>query len=94
MGWRVAVGIFLVLHGLIHLGIYGPPPGPGAPWDTRRSWLFATRSARGRRTMAIVLAGLAAALYLVAGTALLVGGGWWAPVAVVASVVSLILLVG
>jgi hypothetical protein len=94
MGWRVAVGIVLVVHGLIHPGIYGPPPGPDSPWDTRRSWLFAGLSASGRRAVAIGLASVAAAVYLVAGIALLAGAGWWAPAAVVASLVSLVLLVG
>jgi hypothetical protein len=94
MGWRIAVGVFLILHGLIHPAIYGPPPGPGSPWQTSRSWLLPAVSPADRRVLAILLATAAAAGYLVAGVALLAGAGWWGPVAIIASVISLALLIG
>jgi hypothetical protein len=93
MGWHTAVGVFLVLHGLVHPGIYGPPPGPDSPWETSRSWLLAGLSLSGRRALAIAWATLTAGIYLLAGIALLAAAGWWAPAAIAASVISLALLI-
>jgi uncharacterized membrane protein YphA (DoxX/SURF4 family) len=92
MGWRVAVGIFLIMHGLVHPAIWGPPSAPDAPWDTSRSWLLRGAGKDTRRTVAIVLATITAIGYVLAGVALLAGGGWWPPAAIVASVLSLVLL--
>lgn len=94
MGWQVAVGIFLILHGLIHPALYGPPVSPDAPWNTTRSWVAPRTSTAARRTVALVLAGLAAVGYVLAGGALLADASWWSPAAVVASAMSLVLLIG
>jgi hypothetical protein len=91
---RVAVGIFLILHGLVHLGIWGPSSAPDAPWDTSRSWLLRGADKGTRRTVAIVLATITTIGYVLAGVALLAGGQWWSPAAIMASVVSLVLLFG
>ena len=86
-------GLFLLAHGLVHLGIWCTPFDPAkAPFDPRRSWLAARigqeRSARG---LAVVLAVAAAAVFLVAGTGVIIGAPWGQAAAITGATVSLLL---
>lgn len=80
---------FLVAHGLVHLAVWLAPATPGAkaPFNPAHSWLLGER-----RGLAVVVAALAAALYLVAGAALMAHAAWWRAVAVAGSGVSLTLI--
>lgn len=82
-----AAGIFLVLHGLLHLAVWLPPPAADAPFDPRRSWLLgdATQIARP-------LAILASALFVTAGF-LLLGDSNADTIVILASIVSALLVV-
>ena len=69
---------FLIAHGLVHVAIWAPRYDPQkAPFDASRSWLIGDQ-----RGLAQVLAFSVAALLLLAGVGLWVGGGWWRPTAV------------
>lgn len=91
MTWLV--GLFLIAHGLVHLGIWCTPFDPAkAPFDPRRSWLAARMGQEGRgRGLAVVLAVVAAAAFLVAGTGILIDTGWSQPAAITGAAVSLLL---
>jgi hypothetical protein len=94
MAWQVAFAVFLIVHGLLHPAIYGPPPSSDAPWNTAQSWVLSRSGSAARRTVAVVLSVVTAVGYLFTGVALLVGADWWGPMAIIASVLSLVLLVG
>lgn len=69
----IAAGLFLIAHGLLHLGIWLPRANPEAPFDPHRSWLLGDVGAVAR-----VLAVVAAGLLIAAGLLVLGGGdrGW------------------
>jgi hypothetical protein len=77
---------FLIVHGLLHLGVWVAPAAPGAPFDARHSWLLGDVSVPAR-TAAI----LACALLVVAGLVAAVGGSAAAHLAAVGAGVSLVL---
>jgi hypothetical protein len=86
---QVLLGVFLIAHGLVHVAIWAPKYDPEkAPFDASHSWLLGDQ-----RPLARVLAFSAAAILIVAGSALLAQGGWWRPTAVVGLSVSTALLV-
>lgn len=89
--WRFVFIGFLLVHGLIHLGVWAAPSaqGRGAPFDPAHSWLLGDR-----RAVAVTLAVASAALFTAAGVALLAHAGVWRPLTVAGSVVSLVLLAG
>lgn len=81
-------GLFLVVHGLLHLAIWLPRSAPGeVPFDTMHSWLFGDM-----RVGAAVLGALACVGFVVAGVAFLAGASWWTTAAINASAVSLLLM--
>ena len=86
-------GLFLLAHGLVHLGIWCTPFDPDkAPFDPRRSWL-ADRGGweGGARALAVVLAVAAAAGFLVAGAGVIRGAAWAQAAAITGATVSLLL---
>lgn len=87
---RIAIGVFLVLHGVIHAAIWIPPrpeePLPG--FGAQASWLFADV-----RAAVVSVALLAAGGFVLSGVAYLIHQPWWAVVAVVAVAASLALTV-
>jgi hypothetical protein len=99
---KTIVALFLSLHGLVH-GILAMVPDPNTPeagFGTffSRSWLFAGLglSESAGRVIAIVLAAVATIGFIVTGLALLdilVPFDWWRTLAIIAAVVSLLLLV-
>jgi nicotinamide riboside transporter PnuC len=87
---RVGVGVFLILHGVIHAAIWIPPrpeePLPG--FGSQASWLFADV-----RAAMVSLALLAASGFALAGVAYLSHRPWWAAFALIAAAASLALTV-
>lgn len=81
----VVAGLFLIAHGLVHLGIWLPSAKPDAPFDPHRSWLLEEAGTASR-----LLAVVAAILLMVAGV--LVLGGEGAAVAAAGAAVSLLLI--
>ena len=81
----VVAGLFLIAHGLVHLGVWLPPAMPDAPFDPHHSWLLGEAGAL-TRILAVVAAGL-----LIAGGVLALGGGG-AALAAAAAAVSLLLI--
>ncbi len=88
--WRLGIGGFLVLHGLLHAVIWIPPqqgrdlPGFGA----QASWLFAEV-----RPVVVTLALIAASGFAISGVAYLAHLDMWAVPATVAAVASTGLIV-
>jgi hypothetical protein len=84
---RWLAGLFLIAHGLLHFAIWGPPKPKDVPFDAHHSPMFGDI-----RAAATILAVLAGAAFVVTGIAYLSGQDWWAPLALVASGVSIVLL--
>ncbi|MGE0229276.1 MAG: hypothetical protein AB7I38_09695 [Dehalococcoidia bacterium] len=82
---RFAAGLFLVWHGLVHVIMWGLYES--ASWNPRHSWLLGDA-----RSIAIAVAVLAAALFALAGLALLTDTGSWPHAAVAAAAVSIALM--
>jgi hypothetical protein len=81
--------VFLIAHGLVHVGIWAPTYDPAkAAFDPSHSWLIGEQ-----RWLARVLAFAAAAVLVLAGIALWAHGDWWRPTAVVGLGLSTVLLV-
>jgi hypothetical protein len=92
---RVLVAGFLIVHGLVHVALYVIQPKADAkpPFDSGHSWVLAGMhvAARPARVTSMTLSWLTAALFTVAGLALLVDADVWAPTAVAAAVSALVL---
>lgn len=96
--WKMALSIFLIAHGLIHLGYLTPAPAdPKYPFSLSRSWVAA---ALGMNAYAVRLLGTALGITAALGfvlTGLAVANvvvplAWYLPLIVVASTASLVLL--
>jgi len=82
---RLIAGTFLAWHGLVHIVMWRFYESTS--WDPRSSWLVADG-----RALTITIAALAAALFVLAGLALLADQDWWAFPAVAASLISITLM--
>jgi hypothetical protein len=73
---RIGVGVFLILHGVIHAAIWIPsrPEEPLPGFGSQASWLFADV-----RAAVVSLAVLAASGFALAGVAYLSHWQWWRP---------------
>jgi uncharacterized membrane protein YphA (DoxX/SURF4 family) len=86
---RIVFGVFLILHGLVHLLYAGQSLRlfelqPGMIWPDG-SWAFSSILGNGTtRQLAAALLVVAAIGFLLGGTAVLLNQAWW-PYAVVAS---------
>ena len=91
--WKLIVGIFLILHGGVHLLYAGQSKEmfelqPGMTWPVG-SWAFSRILGSGAtRTATSVSLLLAALVFLAAGISLLAGQPAWRPIATVAAVFS------
>ena len=91
---RVVIGVFLILHGLVHLLYFAlsrklfelEPPLQGWP---ERSWVFSNLLADATtRSLASLLYLVAMLIFVVSGLAFLFQAEWWTPLAVSASLLS------
>ncbi len=93
---KVVVGIFLILHGLVHLLYLGQGARlfelqPGMVWPDG-SWAFAKLLGdNGARTLAGIGCILAAAGFVIAGVGVFFGQSWWRPAVVASAAFSAIL---
>lgn len=99
--WRLVIGVFLILHGLVHVGAASAPaPGREDEGAFRffmgedRSWLLRALGIGNNMSwwLAVVLIGLATAGFVIAGIALLSGFGIWRGLAIGSAIMSLLLL--
>ena len=89
------VGAFLIVHGLLHPGVWTAPQqsGTGAPFTPGHSWVLTAARVRPAPAWAaaLVLAWYTAVVYAVAGAGVLAGAGWWPTAALVAASSGLVL---
>jgi hypothetical protein len=83
----VLAGIFLILHGLVHIAVWLAPPPPDAPFSARHSWLLDDPWPVIR-----FLAILSCALLVAAGVLVVLGLGLGVAMAVTGAAVSLTLV--
>jgi hypothetical protein len=95
---RLAIGVFLIAHGLIHAAIWLPQAASRsvrasgtAPFDPGYSWLFSGVGEDAARWLAALLAIAAAVLYVSGGIGLFAHLEWWRGATITASVASLVL---
>jgi len=95
---RVIAGLFLIAHGLVHLSYVTSKPKDAAasyPFVPEERW-FPRALGLGpsaAKTVAGTLAVACAIAFAIAGIALLLDAALWQPAAVVASLISLVLMV-
>lgn len=82
-------GAFLIVHGLLHLGVWATPEQPDKPatFDRGLSWALAAArvSTAPARAAALALAWYTGLGYVVAGAGVLADTGWWPTAALVAA---------
>ena len=90
---RYMIGVFIVLHGLVHLLYFGQSRRlfelqPGMTWPDR-SWAFSRLlGEEATRWLAGIACILAAIGFIVGSAAILLGQAWWRPVIVGAAAFS------
>lgn len=96
---KVVLGLFLGLHGLIHLGYVSPAPtDPNYPFRLNQSWLITSlgMNVQAVRSLGILLSIITVICFALSGLAtvgIIVPQGWWLPLTILASATSLALLV-
>jgi len=94
---RFVLGVFLVLHGLVHLLYFGQSRRlfelqPGMVWPEGSWALSGLLGGDATKSVASIACVVAALCFAASGTALLFGQGWWRPTAVVAAAFSTLIL--
>jgi hypothetical protein len=86
-------GLFLLAHGLVHVGSWCTPLAPDkAPFRPTPFLACCPRWMGGRaRALAVVLGIAAAAVFLVTGTGVIMGAAWAQAAAITGATVSLLL---
>ena len=84
---RIVFGIFVVLHGLVHLLYFGQSARyfelqPGMVWPDSSWAVSGLLGNQAARKLASVLLVLAAMGFVVGGTGVLIQRAWWRPVIV------------
>jgi hypothetical protein len=88
-------GVFIVLHGLIHLLYFGQSARrfelrPGMTWPDG-SWAFSKLLGdKTTRSLASVACVVAAMLFVAGGVGVLISQPWWQPMVVAAAVFSIV----
>ncbi|MFF4505034.1 hypothetical protein [Streptomyces sp. NPDC001401] len=89
------VAAFLIVHGLLHPGVWTAPQQPGKPALFVPGYSWALTAARVPQAtagaMALALAWYTAVVYAIAGVGVLAGTGWWPTAALVAASTGLLL---
>jgi hypothetical protein len=85
--WEYVFAAFLVIHGLVHLTVWLAPATDDAPFRADHSWLLGSGETPHRVSVALAVS--AAAVFVAAGTALLLGAAVWGPLAVTAAALGL-----
>jgi hypothetical protein len=95
---RIIFGVFMLLHGLIHLLYVGQSARlfelqPGLVWPDG-SWAFSKLIGdETTRTLASILYALAAVGFVAGGIGILVKQAWWNPVVVVSAAFSAVVVI-
>ncbi len=95
---RILFGVFIVLHGLVHLLYFGQSARyfelqPGMVWPNG-SWVFSKLlGEEANRILASILLVLAAIGLFASGIGILVGQPWWRPVLVGSTLFSSIIFI-
>jgi hypothetical protein len=84
---RVLLGAFIVAHGLLTAFIWISPAKADAPSRTTHSWLLGEA-----RPLAVVVALVAAAGFVLAGVGVIADQAWWAVTGIGAGAVALLLM--
>ena len=90
---KFIIGVFMVLHGLVHLLYLGQSQKvfelqPGMVWPDG-SWVFSRLlGERKTRLLASIACALAALGFVAGGAGILVGQSWWRPLVVGSAVFS------
>ena len=84
---RVLLGAFIVAHGLLTAFIWVSPANADAPFRATHSWLIGDA-----RPLAVVIALLAAAGFVLAGVGFISQQAWWAFTGIGAGAVALLLM--
>jgi hypothetical protein len=84
---RVLLGTFIVAHGLLTALIWVMPANAEAPFHATHSWLVGDA-----RPLAVVIALVAAAGFVLAGIGFISQQAWWAFTGIGAGVVALLLM--
>ena len=85
---RVLLGAFVVAHGLVTAFIWASPPRATEPFRATHSWLLGDA-----RPLAVVVALVAAAGFVLAGVGVIADQAWWAVSGIGAGAVALLLMV-
>ncbi|MER6185872.1 hypothetical protein [Streptomyces sp. NPDC001652] len=89
------VAAFLIVHGLLHPGVWTAPqqPADAAPFTPEHSWALAAAHvpAALTRAIALALAWWTALVYAIAGAGVVAGSDWWPTAALVAAASGLVL---
>jgi len=95
---RFIIGVFIVLHGLVHLLYFGQSRRlfelqPGMVWP-EGSWAFSKLLGdEATRLLASISCVLAAIGFVAGGTGILVRQAWWRPVVVGSAAFSAVILI-
>ena len=95
---NIIFGVFIVLHGLVHLLYFGQSArffelAPGMLWPTG-SWAFSKLlGEEANRNLASVLLALAATGLVVGGVGILASQSWWRPVIVGSTIFSSVIFI-
>ncbi|MCP4543014.1 MAG: hypothetical protein GY832_38350 [Chloroflexi bacterium] len=94
---RFIVGVFIVLHGLVHLLYSGQSRRlfelqPGMVWPDG-AWAFRLVGIEATRLLASIFYALAAAGFVAGGVGLLVKQTWWRPAAIGSAIFSAIIII-
>jgi predicted exporter len=84
---RVLLGTFIVAHGLLTAFIWVTPAKADAPFRATHSWLVGEA-----RPLAVIIALVAAAAFVLAGVGFIGQQAWWAVTGIGAGAVALVLM--
>jgi hypothetical protein len=84
---RVLLGAFIVAHGLLTAFIWLSPAKADAPFHATHSWLLGEA-----RPLAVVVALVTAAGFVLAGVGVIADQAWWAVTGIGAGAVALLLM--